>query len=86
MTLRTPSRSFFRPQRTPGQDVLRENRRLIERIDRRKVLRGAASLGALTFLTGCDVSENDQVQKVLRAVSSWNDRVQEAIFRPHHLA
>jgi DMSO/TMAO reductase YedYZ molybdopterin-dependent catalytic subunit len=86
MTIRTPSRSIFRPTRPVSQDILKENRRLIEQIDRRKVLRGAVSLGALTFLTGCDVSENDQVQTALRAVSAWNDRVQGAIFRPDHLA
>ena len=38
------------------------------------------------MLTGCDVSENDAVQAVLRGVSAWNDRVQGAIFRPNHLA
>jgi len=86
MTLRTPSRSIFRPKQAIRQDALKENRRLIEQIDRRKVLRGAFSLGALTFLTGCDVSENDQVQTALRAVSSWNDKVQSVIFRPNHLA
>jgi DMSO/TMAO reductase YedYZ molybdopterin-dependent catalytic subunit len=84
--VRPPSRSIFRPKNGVNQDILRENRRLIERIDRRKVLRGAVSLGALTFLTGCDVSENSQVQSVLRAVSDWNDKVQAAIFRPNHLA
>jgi DMSO/TMAO reductase YedYZ molybdopterin-dependent catalytic subunit len=86
MTIRTPSRSIFRPHLPVNQDILKENRRLIEQIDRRKVLRGALSLGALTFLTGCNVSENDQVQKALRAVSSWNDAVQSLIFRPNHLA
>jgi DMSO/TMAO reductase YedYZ molybdopterin-dependent catalytic subunit len=55
-------------------------------VDRRKLLRGAAGLGALTVLTGCDVSEIDSVQKGLRTVSSWNDGVQAAIFRPDHLA
>jgi DMSO/TMAO reductase YedYZ molybdopterin-dependent catalytic subunit len=50
------------------------------------VLRGAITLGALTFLTGCDVSENSSVQNALRAVSLWNDAVQAAIFRPRHLA
>ena len=40
----------------------------IQDINRRGVLRGALSLGALTFLTGCDVSENSEVQSVLRAV------------------
>ena len=38
------------------------------------------------MLTGCDVSEIDSVQKALRAVSSWNDGVQNAIFRANHLA
>jgi DMSO/TMAO reductase YedYZ molybdopterin-dependent catalytic subunit len=84
--IRTPSRSIFRPKSGVNQDILKENRRLIEQIDRRKILRGAVSLGALTFLTGCDVSENSQVQTVLRAVSDWNDQVQAAIFRPNHLA
>ena len=84
--IRTPSRSIFRPKGGVNQDILKENRRLIEQIDRRKILRGAVSLGALTFLTGCDVSENSQVQTVLRAVSDWNDKVQAAIFRPNHLA
>jgi hypothetical protein len=66
MAIRTPSRSIFLHHLPVNQDILKENRRLIEQIDRRKVLRGALSLGALTFLTGCNVSENDQVQKALR--------------------
>ena len=86
MTLRTPSRSIFRPADGIDQSVLRENRRLVEGIDRRNVLRGTLSLGALTLLSGCDVTETDQVQTFLRAVSSWNDRVQAFIFRPDHLA
>jgi len=44
------------------------------------------SLGALSFLTGCDVTDRSAVQSVLKAVSSWNDLVQQAIFRPNHLA
>jgi DMSO/TMAO reductase YedYZ molybdopterin-dependent catalytic subunit len=44
------------------------------------------SLGALTLLVGCDVSENVQLQTMLHAVSDWNDRVQAFIFRPDHLA
>ncbi len=84
--IRPPSRSIFRPQGGVNQDALKDGRRLLETIDRRKVLRGAVSLGALTMLTGCDVSENSQVQSALRAVSAWNDKVQSVIFRPDHLA
>jgi DMSO/TMAO reductase YedYZ molybdopterin-dependent catalytic subunit len=86
MTIRPRTPSLFRPRRPIDQGVLRENRRLVEDIDRRGLLRGAVSLGALTMLTGCDVSEIDSVQKALRAVSSWNDGVQNAIFRANHLA
>jgi DMSO/TMAO reductase YedYZ molybdopterin-dependent catalytic subunit len=84
--IRMRSRSVFRPRQGTNQDILKDNKRLIQEIDRRKVLRGAVSLGALTLLTGCDVSENNHVQTALRAVSSWNDRVQGLIFRPNHLA
>jgi hypothetical protein len=86
MSFRTRTPSIFRPKKPIDQSVLTQNRALIEAIDRRGVLRGAISLGALTLLTGCDVTEEEPVQKAMRAVSAWNDRVQAAIFRPDHLA
>src|SRR5215469_2573428 len=86
MTLRPRTPSLFRPLQPIDQGVLSENHKLVADIDRRGLLRGAVSLGALTMLTGCDVSEVDSVQKGLRAVSSWNDGVQNAIFRTNHLA
>ena len=55
----------FRPAKVPGADVLRENRKLVEKIERRALLRGSLSLGALTFLTGCDISNRDSVQRVV---------------------
>jgi DMSO/TMAO reductase YedYZ molybdopterin-dependent catalytic subunit len=66
--------------------VLTNNKALLAEIDRRKLLRGSLSLGALTMLTGCSVTDRDAVQAVLRAVSSFNDHVQALIFRPNHLA
>jgi DMSO/TMAO reductase YedYZ molybdopterin-dependent catalytic subunit len=86
MSIRTPTPSIFRPRQAIDQSVLTPHRKLVENIDRRNVLRGALSLGALSLLTGCDVSEEDSVQKALRTVSAWNDRVQATIFRPQHLA
>src|SRR6201997_2524887 len=86
MTIRPHTPSLFRPKKPIDQGVLTENRKLVDDINRRGLLRGAVSLGALTMLTGCDVSEIDSVQKALRAVSSWNDGVQSAIFRANHLA
>ena len=85
MSIRRPSPSIFRPKNGIDQSVLDENRGLIEEIDRRKILRGAVSLGALTMLSGCNVTDRSAVQAVLQAVSSFNDRVQELMFRPNHL-
>jgi DMSO/TMAO reductase YedYZ molybdopterin-dependent catalytic subunit len=84
--LKTPSPSIFRPKGGVDQSALKEHKALIEEIDRRKILRGAVSLGALTMLTGCNVTRTDAVQSVLRRISQLNDKVQEAIFRPNHLA
>jgi hypothetical protein len=53
---------------------------------RRTMLRGGLSVGALTLLTGCDLSDDDAVQRVLAAFSRWNDRVQAALFSEHRLA
>ena len=53
---------------------------------RRGLLRDGISLGALTLLTGCDVSDDDAVQRVLAAFSRWNDKVQAALFSEHRLA
>jgi DMSO/TMAO reductase YedYZ molybdopterin-dependent catalytic subunit len=50
------------------------------------MLQRGFSLGALTLLTGCDISDNDVVQSWLARVSRWNDRVEEAIFNPDKLA
>jgi DMSO/TMAO reductase YedYZ molybdopterin-dependent catalytic subunit len=55
-------------------------------IERRLFLRQTLSLGALTLLTGCDISDQDMVQSVLKAMSRWNDRAQALLFGGHRLA
>jgi DMSO/TMAO reductase YedYZ molybdopterin-dependent catalytic subunit len=76
----------FRPKGGIDQGILDNHRQLVKKIERRNVLRGAISLGALSMLTGCDVTENEQLQVALRAVSTWNDHAQQLLFRPNHLA
>ena len=51
-------------------------------IERRLFLKQGLSLGALTLLTGCDVTDQSAVQNVLNGISRWNDRVQAALFNP----
>lgn len=58
----------------------------IERIERRIFLKRGLSLGALTLLSGCNVTDQESVQRVLTGMSRWNDRVQSWIFDPNRLA
>ena len=55
-------------------------------VERRFLLRGSLSLGALTMLGGCDLSDTDAVQSTLHAISRWNNRVQAMLFSETHLA
>jgi len=57
----------------------------VQRIERRRFLRQSLSLGALTFLTGCDVTDQSAVQSALNRISRWNDRMQAALFNPNRL-
>jgi DMSO/TMAO reductase YedYZ molybdopterin-dependent catalytic subunit len=77
---------MFRPAGGIDQTVLENNKKLLAEINRRQMFRGTVSLGALTMLTGCNVTNQDAVQAVLQAVSEFNDGVQQLIFRPNHLA
>ncbi|KMO27358.1 molybdopterin-dependent oxidoreductase [Methylobacterium aquaticum] len=79
-------RSLFRPPVLPDAGVLDDHRPLIRSLERRGFLRGGLSLGALTMLTGCDVSDSTSVGQALRAISAFNDGVQAALFDPNKLA
>jgi DMSO/TMAO reductase YedYZ molybdopterin-dependent catalytic subunit len=79
-------KSLFRPAKAPDPSILDEHRTLIRSIERRGLIRGGLSLGALTMLTGCDISDQTAVGKALRTVSAFNDWVQAAIFDPNRLA
>ena len=55
-------------------------------VERRLFLRQGLSLGALTLLSGCELTDQESVQRVLMAMSGWNDRAQEWLFNPKRLA
>jgi DMSO/TMAO reductase YedYZ molybdopterin-dependent catalytic subunit len=63
---------------TDSKDLLRHG--AVRGIERRAFVKQGLSLGALTLLTGCDVTDQDSVQTALNTVSRWNDRVQAALF------
>ena len=62
------------------------SRREVASLERRFFMKRGLSLGALALLSGCDVTNQESVQKVLWAMSRWNDRVQDWIFDPNRLA
>ncbi len=68
------------------QRSLAQFRPQLERIERRLFLKQGLSLGALTLLSGCTLKDGDGVDRILWAMSRWNDRVQAALFDPGKLA
>jgi DMSO/TMAO reductase YedYZ molybdopterin-dependent catalytic subunit len=79
-----------RPRKAvPGVDaklLVKDAAKLLPDPTRRLFLRGGASLGALTFLTGCDIVDGLSAEKALRAVSRFNDKAQAWLFDPNKLA
>ena len=65
---------------------LSEHRSGMRRLPRRALLRGSLSVGALALLTGCNLEDDDAVDRVLSAMSRWNDAVQAALFSRARLA
>jgi DMSO/TMAO reductase YedYZ molybdopterin-dependent catalytic subunit len=58
----------------------------VKNLERRLFLRRGLSLGALALLAGCDITSEEGVQRVLAAMSRWNDGVQGWLFDPRRLA
>jgi DMSO/TMAO reductase YedYZ molybdopterin-dependent catalytic subunit len=63
---------------------------LLASIERRLFLKRGLSLGALSLLAGCDLTDqltyDERVQRMLRAMSKWNDGAQAWLFDPKRLA
>jgi len=73
----------------PGVDaklLIKDAATLMPDPARRAFLRGAASLGALAFLTGCDIVDSLSAENVLRRISHFNDGAQALLFNPNRLA
>jgi DMSO/TMAO reductase YedYZ molybdopterin-dependent catalytic subunit len=58
----------------------------VESLERRLFLRRSLSVGALALLSGCEVTDDESVQRALTAMSRWNDRAQGWLFNPARLA
>ncbi|MBV8616615.1 MAG: molybdopterin-dependent oxidoreductase [Acetobacteraceae bacterium] len=79
-------KSPFRPTTLPDAAILDDHKPLLRAIERRGLIRGGLSLGALVMLTGCDVERPKSVEAALLAISRLNDGVQSLLFDPNKLA
>lgn len=67
--------------------LMLERTQPILNIERRMFMKQTLSLGALALLTGCDsVEDGTAVDRILKAMSNWNDKAQGALFDPTKLA
>ncbi|EEV5810456.1 TPA: molybdopterin-dependent oxidoreductase [Escherichia coli] len=53
--------------------------------DRRRLLCQGLTLGGIMMLTGCDISDNADVENVLSRMSRFNDRIQGFLFSEYNL-
>ena len=60
--------------------------RRIEQPARRAFLQRSLTMGGLSLLTGCSISDNADVEAALTKISRFNDKVQGLIFNPNALA
>jgi DMSO/TMAO reductase YedYZ molybdopterin-dependent catalytic subunit len=79
-------RSPFRPGTLADAAILDNHKKLIGTLERRGLIRGGLSLGALVMLSGCDVDRPESVESALLAISRLNDSVQSFLFNPNKLA
>ena len=66
--------------------IVKSAERELTDLSRRSFLSKSLTLGGLSLLTGCTLSDEFSVEKMLMKISRWNDGVQQALFDPSKLA
>src|SRR5271168_132655 len=66
--------------------ILKDAQRELQAPARRLFAKRAITLGGLSMLTGCRITDEKSVNSFLIAVSRMNDRVQGLLFDPNRLA
>ncbi len=85
--------NIFKRRTLPHVDAdsaLHDARKLLEKrmapAARRDFLRTSLTLGGLSMLTGCSISDNESVEAALGRISRFNDKAQGWLFDPNRLA
>lgn len=69
-----------------GEQLLADAIRRVEQPSRRSFLQRTITFGGLSLLAGCSLNDESTVEAALGKVSTWNDRIQGALFDPNKLA
>jgi DMSO/TMAO reductase YedYZ molybdopterin-dependent catalytic subunit len=75
-----------RPGQLDRASILIDARRALAMPSRRRFTQRALTLGGLSLLTGCSLTDDASVNRFLMSVSRFNDRVQAWLFDPKRLA
>ncbi len=66
--------------------MLNDAIRTISQPSRRTFLQRSLTLGGMSLLTGCSISDNSSIEAALMKVSKLNDKAQALLFDPNRLA
>lgn len=66
--------------------IVKDARNALQSTQRRLFGKRILTLGGLMLLSGCDLTDDQSVNTMLRRVSSFNDDVQASLFDPRKLA
>ena len=76
----------MKSKRAMGESFAAHRSPAVASLERRLFLKRGLSRGALAMLTGCDGTDEEGVQRVLGAMSRWNDGAQAWLFDGRRLA
>ncbi len=81
---------MFKPRKiiipSEGAAMLADGIKNVVQPSRRAFLQRSLTLGGLSLLTGCSISDQESVEKALMQMSRFNDKVQGLLFDPNKLA
>jgi DMSO/TMAO reductase YedYZ molybdopterin-dependent catalytic subunit len=72
--------------RSDRKDLIKDAEKRLPNSHRRLFLKNSLSLGALTMLTGCNLTGTSAIDSFLMAISRLNDQAQARLFNPRDLA
>lgn len=75
-----------RIQHPDQAEVVKEALGRLDSPARRRFLRGSLTLGGLSLLTGCDLTDSKGIETALERISRFNDQAQAWLFDPNRLA